>query len=64
MAYVAKAEKNRVKIYKSNGSYVRTIMPGGEVQSAVINGDEVHITLKNGRVKIYGVNGSYKRTIF
>jgi len=63
MSYVAKVEGNKVKIYKSNGSYVRTIYPGGNVKLAVVSGEEVHITMQNGKIKIYGVNGSYKRTI-
>lgn len=59
--YVVKVENGNVKLYKSNGSYQRTICSGA--QSAVVSGDEVHVTMKDGKVKIYGVNGSYKRTI-
>jgi hypothetical protein len=59
--YVLKIEGGNAKLYKSNGSYVRQICSG--VQSGVVSGDEVHLTMQDGKVKIYGVNGSYKRTI-
>jgi len=64
MSYVVRVEKDKVKIYKSNGTYIRTIYPGGSVSSAVISGDEVHITMSDGKIKIYGINGSYKKTIY
>jgi hypothetical protein len=60
-AYVLKVESANTKLYKSNGSLVRTI--GSGAQSGVVSGDEVHVTMKDGKVKIYGVNGSFKRTI-
>lgn len=59
--YVLKVENGNAKLYKSNGSFVRSIC--SEAQSGVVSGDEVHVTTKDGRVKIYGVNGSFKRTV-
>lgn len=59
--YVLKVENGNAKLYKSNGSFVRTIC--SDAQSGVVSSDEVHVTMKNGKVKIYGVNGSFKRTI-
>ena len=61
-SYVIKIDGGHAKLYKSNGSYQRTIGDSG-AKNAVISGDEVHVTMNNGKVKIYGVNGSYKRTI-
>jgi endonuclease YncB( thermonuclease family) len=63
MSYVAKVEGNKVKIYKSNGSLVKTISPGGPVKSAIISGDEIQITMQNGKIRIYGMNGSLKKII-
>jgi len=60
-SFVVKIENGRVKLYKSNGVYVREIC--SNASSAVVSGDEVHVTMKDGKVKIYGVNGVYKRTI-
>ena len=59
--YVVKIENANVKLYKSNGAYQRHICD--KAKSAVVSGDEVHVTTVDGKVKIYGVNGSYKRMI-
>lgn len=59
--YVVKVENGNVKLYKSNGSYIRPICSGAV--SAIVAGNEVHCTMANGRVRIYNVNGSYLREI-
>ena len=59
--YVAKMTGGSVHIYKSNGSYVRSLVSGAT--AAVVQGDEVHVTMPDGRVRIYGVNGVLKRSI-
>lgn len=60
-SFVVKLMDGRVKLYKSSGAYVREVC--SNASSAVVSGDEVHVTLEDGRVKIYGVNGAYKREI-
>jgi len=59
--YVVKIVGGNAKLYKSNGTFIRTVCSGA--QSGVVSGDEVHVTMKDGKVKIYGVNGGFKRTI-
>ncbi|MEI6278643.1 MAG: hypothetical protein WCQ16_04565 [Verrucomicrobiae bacterium] len=59
--YVAKVEGGTAKIYKTDGSFHRNVGTG--VTSAVVAGNEVHITLSNGKVQIYGIDGSFKRQI-
>ena len=59
--YVAKQAGGSVHIYKSNGAYVRSLVSGAT--SAVVQGDEVHVTMPDGRIRIYGVSGVLKRII-
>lgn len=63
MAYAAKIERGHVRLVNtSNGSTVRTI--GGDFTNAVVQGDEVHLTLGNGRIRVVNIKtGSTIRTI-
>ena len=63
MAYAAKLERNSVRIVNTaNGSTVRTI--GGTFTSAAVQGEEAHLTEKNGRIRVVNIRtGSTIRTI-
>jgi len=61
--YVVKVKGAPLQLYKSDGNFERTICNNSEIQSAVLSGDEVHVTMKNGGIKIYGVDGNFKRNI-
>lgn len=63
---VLKVNKSKVEIYKSNGSYVRTIAVGrGNIVFADFNLDQslVLITYDTGKVEIFKENGSYVRAV-
>lgn len=59
--HVIKINRGAVQLFRSDGHYVRTVCTGAT--SAVVQGQEVHVTLPDGRVRIHGVDGSYRRTI-
>jgi hypothetical protein len=59
--YVIKMTGDRALLYRSNGAYVRPITSGARF--AVIQGEEIHVTMADGRVRIYNVNGSFKWSI-
>lgn len=59
--YVVKMIGTQVQLYRNTGSLVRSVVTGAK--SAVLQGDELHVTMPDSRVRIYGVNGSLKRII-
>ncbi len=59
--YVVKMNGNQVQLYRNTGSYVRAITTGAK--SAILQGEEVHVTMSDTHVRIYTVNGTFKRTI-
>lgn len=63
MSYAIKFDRSAVRIVNTtNGSTVRTI--GGSFTHAVVQGEEVHLTLPNGRVRVVNIRtGSTIRTI-
>ena len=63
MSYAVKTERSHVRIVNtSNGSTVRTI--GGKFTNAIIQGDEIHLTMENGRIRVINIKtGSTIRTI-
>ena len=63
MAYAAKIESSSVRIVNtSNGSTVRSI--SGSFTDAAVQGEEAHLTEKNGRVRVVNIrNGSTIRII-
>lgn len=63
MTYAAKIERNQVRVINTaNGSSVRNI--SGTFTNAVIQGDQIHLTLENGRIRVVNIkNGSTIRTI-
>ena len=63
MAYAAKVERNNVRIVNTaTGSTLRSV--SGEFTNAVVQGEEVHCTQKDGRVRIVNIKtGSTIRTI-
>lgn len=63
MAYAAKIERNQVRLVNtSNGSTVRTI--SGDYTSAIVQGDEAHLTQSNGRIRVVNIKtGGTIRTI-
>ncbi|KRP34857.1 MAG: hypothetical protein ABS34_12200 [Opitutaceae bacterium BACL24 MAG-120322-bin51] len=61
MSYICKVEGGQVKMYTTGGQPVRTFEHGAV--SAVISGDEVHVTMSNGQLKVYTLSGQPIRTI-
>jgi hypothetical protein len=63
MAYATKIERSNVRIVNtSTGATVRTI--SGEYTSAVVQGDEAHLTMKTGRIRVVNIKtGATIRTI-
>jgi hypothetical protein len=63
MNYAIKLERGNVRIINTaTGSTVRTI--GGPIEHAIVQGEEIHLTLPNGRVRIVNIRtGSTIRTI-
>lgn len=63
MAYAAKLDRYSARIINTqNGQPVRTI--SGNFTSAVVQGDEVHLTLPDGKIKIVNIRtGQTIRTI-
>jgi hypothetical protein len=63
MTYAAKLERNTIRIVNTgNGSTVRTL--SGDFTGAVVQGEEVHCTQRNGRIRVVNIrNGSTIRTI-
>jgi hypothetical protein len=59
--YVAKLAGGSVHIYRSNGTYVRSLVAGAAF--AVVQGDEIHVTMPGGHIRSCGVNGILKRSI-
>ena len=59
--YVVKMNADKVHLCRSNGTYVRLLAAGAKF--AIVQGDEVHVTMANNQVKIYGINGTRRRTI-
>ena len=60
-SYAIKVTGGQVRLYKTNGTFVRPIISGAK--SAVIQGDEVHVTMPDGKVRIHALSGTYKRTL-
>jgi hypothetical protein len=60
-SFVVKLVNGQVRLFSSSGSYVRSLASGAT--SAVVQGDQVHVTLPNGSVRIYTVRGQYVRTL-
>jgi hypothetical protein len=60
-SYALKVSSGQVRLYKTNGTFVRPIVTGAK--SAVLQGEEVHATMPDGKVRIHSVSGTYKRTI-
>jgi hypothetical protein len=50
-----------VRLYAASGNYLRTLCSGGV--SAVVQGDQVHVTRADGTVRVYTTSGHYLRTI-
>lgn len=63
MGYAAKLDRNSVRIVNTaNGSTARSI--GGSFTSAVIQGEEIHLTQPDGRIRVVNIRtGSTIRTI-
>ncbi|MEI6052906.1 MAG: IceA2 protein [Opitutaceae bacterium] len=61
IVHVVKVTNGRVLLYQSNGVLQRTITSGAA--SAVVQSDEVHVTMPDGRVRLYRLNGVLIRTI-
>jgi hypothetical protein len=59
---IAKVVDGKVSLVTSNGSVRSAQICVGAV-SAVVSGDEVHCTMKNGKVQIHSFNGSLKGTV-
>lgn len=59
--HVVKVINGRVLLYQSNGVLLRTLTSGAT--SAVVQFDEVHVTMPDGRVRIYCLNGVLIRII-
>jgi hypothetical protein len=62
MSYAVKLERSSVRIVNTQtGSTVRTI--GGTFTGAVVQGEEAHLTEKNGRIRVVNIRtGSTIRT--
>lgn len=58
---IARASYGRAQIVDTSAGVLQTF--GVDVQSAIIQGDEVVVTLNNGKTQIYRFNGS-GRTVF
>lgn len=61
LSYVIKISGTRVELYSGNGGFIRSITTGAKF--AVLQGDEIHVTMLNNAVRIYALNGGLKRTI-
>ena len=63
MAYAVKLDQYSARVINTqNGQPARTI--SGKFTSAVVQGDEVHLTLPDGRVKVVNIRtGQTIRTI-
>ena len=59
--HVVKINAGSVLLYRSSGNLLRTLCHGAT--SAVVQAEEVHVTMTTGRVRIYSLNGNLKRTI-
>ena len=63
MAYAAKIERNLVRIVNTaNGSTARTL--SGNYASAVVQGDELHLTQTNGKVRVVNIRNGATIRIF
>ena len=65
-AAIVKVENGNVKVYNSSGSQIGAFRTGGaneEAVSAIIAGDEIQVTRKNGKVVVWTLYGSQKRII-
>jgi hypothetical protein len=60
-SYAVKVSGGQVRLYKTNGTFVRPIVSGAK--TAVLQGDEVHATMPDGKVRIHALSGTYKRTL-
>ena len=60
-SYALKVAGGQVRLYKTNGTFVRPIVSGAK--AAVLQGDEIHATMPDGKVRIHALSGIYKRTI-
>jgi hypothetical protein len=58
---IVKIVNGDVRLYAASGNYLRTLCPGGV--SAVIQGDQVHVTRADGSVRIFTTAGTYVRTV-
>ena len=58
---VVKIVNGDVRLYAASGNYLRTLCSGGV--SAVVQGDQVHVTRADGTVRVYTTSGHYLRTI-
>ena len=58
---IANVKGKEVKVFNSNGMFVRTIHCSSDVASAYVSGDEVNIQLANGHSEIYKTNGLFVR---
>lgn len=59
--YSVKVNSNgRVELFE-NGAYIKAVAHNSDVVSAMVYGEEIHITLRTGRVEIHGVNTGYQR---
>jgi hypothetical protein len=58
---VVKIINGRVALYSSSGNYLRSA--ASNAVSAVIQGDQVHVTRADGSVRIFTTAGTYVRTV-
>jgi hypothetical protein len=66
-AAIVKVENGFVKVFTSSGSGLYTFgvggTPGQRAKSAIIMGDEIHVTREDGKVVVTTHSGSQKRII-
>ncbi len=58
---VLKIVNGQVRLHSASGNYLRTIC--SHASSAVLQGDQVHVSLTNGSVRVFTVHGQYVRTL-
>ena len=65
-ATIVKVENGQVKVFTSSGSGLHSFGVGGgssAAVSAIISGDEIHVTRADGKVVVTTHSGSQKRII-
>jgi hypothetical protein len=58
---VVKIVNGQVRLHSASGNYLRTIC--SHAAFAVLQGDQVHVSLPNGSVRVFTVHGQYVRTL-